>query len=69
MMCLRTCQPEVTTPVPHAFPAPYEGCETSLAGGGTFSVAATDTARVKDPKQCCYLFTNRRAPLGRPSTR
>jgi hypothetical protein len=63
---MNSCQPEVTTAVPHPFPAPYERCETSLPGGGTFSVAATNSARVNDPKQCCYRFSNRHPPLGRP---
>jgi hypothetical protein len=66
MMCMNSCQPEVTTSVPHPFPAPYARCETSLPGGGTFSVQATAAARVGDPKSCCYRFSNRHPPLGRP---
>ncbi len=65
-MCQNVCQPEVATAVPHPFPAPYDRCETALPGGGTFSVAATNAARVNDAKQCCYRFSNRHPPLGRP---
>jgi hypothetical protein len=70
MMCMNSCQPELTTSVPHPFPAPYERCETSLPGGGTFSVLATNAARTNDPQSgaatCCYRFSNRHPPLGRP---
>jgi hypothetical protein len=66
MMCQNVCQPEVTTAVPHPFPSPYQHCETSLPGGGTFSVQATNASRTNDPHACCYRFSNRHPPLGRP---
>jgi len=67
-MCMIKCEPAGKTALVGApLPAPYAMCARSIESGeGELSPARTDSARVRDPNTCCYVFPNVHPRLGRP---